>query len=539
MSFLRTSSNRLPGVLGAVAAVVLVACGAHATGATSASKRSAHGVASSAATAPPATSPAAVTSAATAKTAATATSAATATRAAIPSGDWNTFDYNPQRSGVGPVNTGITAANLHLLRRRTVALDGTVDSAAIELHAIRIDGRARDVIVVTTSYGHTLAIDAETGAKLWEFAPADVARLQGGPQIMTATPVADPDRAYVYAASPDGYVHKLQITSGRPVWSTRVTFDPAHEKIEGALNLSGNSVTVSTGGYIGDIPIYQGHIALINRASGRIVDVFNSLCSNIHHLIDPPSSCAASDSALLERAGAVIEPGTGRILIATGNAPFNGRTDWGDSVLELSPSLALLHNWTPTDQTYLDNNDVDLGSTEPALLGEVDGVDLAVQGGKDGILKLLDLDKLDGTTGAAGPRTGGELQDINAPGQNQVFTAPAVLTIGGRVNLFVADNSGTADYVLGANLRLHVAWQNGTPGTSPVIAGGLLYIYDQSDGLLKVCRPSDGAVLASLPAASGHWNSPIVVGGRIILPVGDDNDHLTSGTLYIYSLPGS
>ncbi len=530
MSFLHLSSNRLFGALAAVAVLVLEACGAHATGAPDAVGRS---TIAAAATATQATTGGA-TNATGATTSARVTAAATTP---VPGGDWTTFDYDPQRSGVGPADTGITAANLHLLRRRTVALDGTVDSAPIELHAIQIDGRARDVIVVTTSYGHTIAIDAATGAKLWEFAPADVARLEGGPQIMTATPVADPDRAYVYAATPDGYVHKLQIASGRQVWSTRVTFDATHEKIEGALNLSGNSVTVSTGGYIGDAPVYQGHIALIDRASGRIVAVFNSLCSNIQHLIDPPSSCSASDSALLEREGAVVEPGTGRILIATGNGPFNGSTNWGDSVLELSPSLALLHNWTPNDQAYLNTNDVDLGSTEPALLGDVNGVDLAVQGGKDGILRLLDLDKLDGTTGGAGRRTGGALQGIAAPGSDQVFTAPAVWTNRGQVNVFVADDSGTADYVLGGNLRLHVAWQNGTPGTSPVIAGGLLYVYDPSDGLLTVYRPSGGAVLASLPAASGHWNSPIVVGGRIILPVGNDNDHLTSGTLYIYSLP--
>jgi hypothetical protein len=207
-------------------------------------------------------------------------------------------------------------------------------------------------------------------------------------------------------------------------------------------------------------------------------------------------------------------------------------------VLELSPTLALLHNWTPVDQAYLNSSDGDLGSTEPALLGDVRGTDLAVQGGKDGILRLLDLDRLDGSTGPAGPRTGGELQQIDAPGSTDVFTAPAVWTSGGRINVFVADNDGTADYVLGSDRRLHIAWQNRTPGTSPVVAGGLLYVYDQVDGLLRVYRPTSGNVLAALPAASGHWNSPIVVGGRIILPVGNDNDHLTSGTLYIYHLPG-
>jgi outer membrane protein assembly factor BamB len=108
----------------------------------------------------------------------------------------------------------------------------------------------------------------------------------------------------------------------------------------------------------------------------------------------------------------------------------------------------------------------------------------------------------------------------------------------GRIYLFAADNSGTAAYILrGAKPRLRVAWQNSAGGTSPVLAGGLLYVYDPS-GSLNVFDPSSGRKLISLPAGSGHWNSPIVAGGRVIVPVGDANDHLTSGTIDIYHLPG-
>jgi hypothetical protein len=71
-----------------------------------------------------------------------------------------------------------------------------------------------------------------------------------------------------------------------------------------------------------------------------------------------------------------------------------------------------------------------------------------------------------------------------------------------------------------------------------VIAGGLLYVYDVNGGNLDVYRPADGHLLASLPAHPGHWNSPIVIGGRIIVPEGDDNNHLRSGTIDIYHLPG-
>ena len=463
--------------------------------------------------------------------------------ARIPGADWLRFDYDAQRTGVGPALTGITARNLGALRLRKVAIDGTVDSSPIELHAIKIHGRPRDVIVVTTTYGRTIALDPGTGARLWEYVPPAIGSYQGTYQITNTTPIADPGRRFVYAASPDGLIHKLAVATGGEVrsahWPARITFDASREKLAAALNISGGSLIVTTGGYVGDAPPYQGHVVMIDRATGRITAVWNSLCSNIHHLIDPPSSCHASDSAIWARAGAVVEPGSSRILIATGNAPFNGSTDWGDSVLELSPDgKRLLHNWTPTYQARLNATDGDLGSSVPAVLPEVNGRRLALQGGKDSTFHLLDLDRLNGTTGGASSRLGGELQDIPTPGSDQLLTAPVVWSHRGRIYVFAADNSGTAAYILsGAKPRLHVAWQNGSGGTSPVLAGGLLYVYNPS-GSLNVFDPTSGRELTSLSAGSGHWNSPIVAGGRVIVPVGDANNHLTSGTIDIYHLPG-
>ncbi|MHB8658067.1 MAG: outer membrane protein assembly factor BamB family protein [Solirubrobacteraceae bacterium] len=459
----------------------------------------------------------------------------------VPSGDWTTFDFNARRSGVGPADTGITSGDLRLLRRRVVELDGTVDSSPVAVHTVRIRGRIRDAVIVTTTYGRTLAINAATGARLWEYVPPGIRTYEGSAQITNASPVVDPGRRYVFAASPDGRVRKLAISSGREIrsghWPVSISLDPSREKMASALNIIGPYVLASTGGYTGDAPPYQGHLVEITRSDGRVVHVFNTLCSSRHRLITP-RSCPASGSAIWARAGAVVEPGSGRILIATGNGDFNGRTDWGDSVLELSPSLSLLHNWTPPDQQHLNNTDTDLGSTSPALLPTSGGYRLAMQGGKDGLMRLLSLGRLDGTPGRAGLRFGGELQSIRSPGGTEVLTAPAVAVEHGRAFVFVADDSGTEAYVLGGDRRLHEAWERGTPGTSPVLAGGLLYVYDQRDGGLVVRSPASGRMLTSLPAGSGHWNSPAVVGGRIFLPEGDANQHATSGVLDIYHLPG-
>jgi outer membrane protein assembly factor BamB len=464
-----------------------------------------------------------------------------ARRAAAAAGDWPQFGYSDQRSNDGPGRTDITSATLKHLKRRIVQLPGTVDSSAIELQAVAVKGRARDVIVVTTSYGRTLAINARTGATLWEYTPSDIGSYDGSAQFTTASPTADPDHRYVYAVSPGGEVHKLGLATGREVrsgrWPARVTLDPTHEKLASPPSIDGSHLIVVTDGYVGDIPPYQGHVVEISRATGQIQAVFNSLCSNVRHLMHP-SSCPESDSAIWGRGGAVVEP-NGNILVATSNGEssqtttFNGRTNWSDSVLELSPQgLKLLHNWTPTDQLHLTQDDLDLGSTSPALLPG----DLAVQGGKSGELSLLNLKKLDGTRGPAGPRTGGELQTIDAPGSTDVFSQPAVATFGGTTYVFVTTSGGTAAYRLGGR-RLSVAWKDSTPGSSPVLAGGLLYVYDQTDGALVVRSPRTGRQLASLPAGQGHWNSPIIAAGQIILPTGNANDHASTGALDIYRLP--
>jgi outer membrane protein assembly factor BamB len=462
---------------------------------------------------------------------------------AIPSGDWPQFDFTAQRSGAGPADTGITAADASTLRLRTVALPGTADSSAIELHGVAIKGKARDVLFLTTSYGQTLAIDAETGRTLWEYTPKDFAAENGSGSYTNATPTADPDLKYIYVATADGYIHKLSITTGRELsngWPVRVTLLPSHERVASPTSIDGAALIVVTDGYDGDIAPYQGHVVSINRATGKIEAIWNSLCSNIDHLLDPAHGCPYSDSAIWGRSGAVIVPGSGDVLVATSNGvssstvSFNGRTNWSDSVLELSPGLKLLHNWTPTDQLHLTQDDLDLGSSSPVLLPG----NLVLQAGKSGQLNLLNLKALDGTTGPAGPRLGGQLQTIDAPGTTDVFSEPAVWTSPARQTyVFVTTGAGTAAYRL-SDRRLTVAWQDSTPGTSPVIAGGLLYVYDEIHGALLIRSPTSGREIDSLPVGQGHWNSPIVVGGRIILPVGNADAHPATGTLDIYHLPG-
>ena len=105
-----------------------------------------------------------------------------------------------------------------------------------------------------------------------------------------------------------------------------------------------------------------------------------------------------------------------------------------------------------------------------------DGRLYGIQGGKDALLRLIDIERMQ------------VVQTLPTPGAQSMFTAPAVW---GR-NVFVATAAGTAAYRLtgSGTPRLLNMWTNGTAGTSPVIAGGLVYVYDPTGGGINVYRPS-------------------------------------------------
>ena len=153
-------------------------------------------------------------------------------------------------------------------------------------------------------------------------------------------------------------------------------------------------------------------------------------------------------------------------------------------------------------------------------------------------MRVLALSPLNGRSAASHTELGGELQRLPLPGGGELFTAPAVWRKDGRTTMFVGDENATAAFALRRG-RLYRVWENSTPGTSPVMAGGLLFVYDPSGGGVYVYRPGSPHPIAKLAGQSGHWNSPIVVDGHVIEPEGNANDHKLTGTLDLFSLPAS
>jgi outer membrane protein assembly factor BamB len=445
-----------------------------------------------------------------------------------PSQDWPMFGGNLESTSSNSAHTGITAQNVTQLTRRQVSLDGTVDASAIYLAGVIVRGARHDVIFVSTTYGKTIALDADSGSVLWEFTPTSYQSLVGSRQIANSTPVADGDRQFIYAASPDGYIQKLAVSDGQSVWRTSVTRLPLREKMDSPLKFTEGHVIAVTAGYIGDKPPYQGHVAVLDGKSGKLLQVWNSLCSDRTGLLQP-DSCQQTQSAIWGRAGAVIDPRSGSILIATGNGEWDGARNWGDALIELDAGATrMIGNYTPVNTAELNARDLDLGSASPVLLGG----DLVAQGGKDGKIRLLGRKAIAGVT----PHKGGELQTVSTPSGTDLFAQPAVWEHDGQTWMFAADNGGTAAWQVD-NSTLQQKWKNSTGGTSPFQAGGLLFVYARGGGL-NVYDAVSGKRIATLPCGPGHWSSPIVVQDRIILPEGNANDHASSGVLDIWSLPG-
>ncbi len=451
----------------------------------------------------------------------------TAAAQGVPAQSWPMFGGNVQSTSANLQPTGINAANVRKLSHRAIDLDGLVDASAIYIRGASVRGARHDAIFVTTTYGRTLALDAESGIVLWEYTPASYRDLAGTRQFTNSTPVADADGQSIYAASPDGDIQKLAISDGRPLWRTAITELPLREKMASPLKFFRGRVIAVTGGYIGDRPPYQGHVAILDGRSGKLLRIWNSLCSNRAELMRP-GSCPQTQSAIWGRAGAVIDPSDGRILIATGNGDWNGTTDWGDALVELnSTATKMLGNYTPSETEGLDESDLDLGSTSPVLLGG----ELLAQGGKDGKIRLLSRQAIAGTT----PHKDHELQIVSTPSGGELLTQPAVWRHGDQTWMFAADDGGTEAWQVQSG-KLQQQWRNDTGGTSPFEADGLLFVYAPGGGL-NVYQASSGQRIATLPCGPGHWNSPIVVDGKIILPEGDANRRATTGVLDIWWLP--
>ncbi len=454
--------------------------------------------------------------------------------------DWLQFGFDASHSGFNPEEGSIAdhVESLQLLFQ--TPLPATPDGAPVFAKAIATAGGTRDMVFITTRGGHIVAIDAQSGEQIWMQQPAT------GPSTTTnSSPLIDPNRAYVYSYGLDGKVHKYTIADGVEVlvggWPEVVTLKPDVEKASSALTFAkaadGNTyLYAATSNINDDLGDYQGHVTAINLATGAQAN-FNMLCSDAHaHFVETAGvDCSETQAGVWSRPGVVYDAALDRIFAATGNGPYSGDAggfDWGESVVALTPSLLdangkhltmPIDSYTPPEYDALNQVDNDLGQTAPAIVTAPAGskfAHLGVQIGKDGILRLLNLDDLSGAGGAG--HTGGELQRISGLDFIPFFSAqPAVWVdpTSGTPWVFAVNNGVAYGFFLTADAQgnpgLVQAWSRTSyGGSTSVVADGLLFYAEQSLNLIAVDART-GVQRWSVPSGWAHWASPIVVDGKV------------------------
>ncbi|MGH2387807.1 MAG: hypothetical protein ACRDIE_06340, partial [Chloroflexota bacterium] len=405
--------------------------------------------------------------------------------------DYPMFNLDPMRSGVNTAERILTPGTVGKLTKLwSTQLTGVADESVIELSGVG-PKRAPNLLFTTTRQGITYALNAANGAVVWTFNPHD-GNLPSY-RITTATPAADPSRAWIYAASPDGRIHKLAAATGKEAsgWPVTVTLHPQDEKLASALNVVAGNVLETTSGYIGDFGQYDGHVVAINTQSRKLL-VFNSLCSDYQGLFAESAAsgktCPHVQSGMWARSGAVVDlmngsPTKGSIFAVTGNGNYNGSTNWGDTVLRLAlggSGLALKDAYTPTNFDQLDSQDLDLGSTAPIILPRQPGAHpwLEVQGGKDGYLRVIDRTDMSGRGRPGHP--GGEVSRFSIPQGGHMPTAGLAWKDGSGVTwVFYSTDNGVAGIqvrMVNGTATLRQVWLHEGTYSSPLLAGGVLYV---------------------------------------------------------------
>jgi hypothetical protein len=425
---------------------------------------------------------------------------------------WPMFDFNGQKSGAHDKETIITKANVSTLKQLWQAKLPVADASPVYLSNVTTSAGTKNLVYITTTGASLIAFDDATGSQVWR---KDTAGTSG---TTTSTPAIDPNNQFIYSYGKDGKVHKYAVGTGvedaTAGWPLTVTLIPNVEKESSALSIGNGFLYVSTSAYPGDRGSYVGHVIAKNLATGA-VSIFNSLCTSNKQIIN--GTCAQKQSGIWGRPGAVVDPVSGNVFVTTGNGIFSPPEYLGDSVVELSADLSkVIDTYTATNHQALNTADQDLGSTMPAMVPTQQGgnpPNLAVQGGKDNKLRVLNRENLSGQSGPY--HTGGELQTI--PVSCNIFSQPIAWNDTSNVTwVFVTDICDNLYAFKVTSSRLQQVYAKSKIGrSSPIIINGMLFI--QMSKAIKAIDPATGSILWTAAADNMHWQSPIVINGKVFV----------------------
>jgi outer membrane protein assembly factor BamB len=412
-------------------------------------------------------------------------------------GNWTTYHGDNVRSGDVPMGNVTTA---HPQWAGPVGLDGDVYAEPL------VCGNS---VFVATEDDSVYSVNATTGGVLWHThlgAPVPGSTLPCGdidPSGITGTPVIDLATRTLYAvAFLSSHQHVLfglnidtgSVTSQVPV--DPVGSNPLVEQQRGALVLANGFVYIPYGGLDGDCGSYHGWVV------GVPVNGVGGLLS-----YQVPTG---REGGIWGPAGFAVAA-NGDLYVATGNSEATTVFDYGDAVIELSPSLQVLDYFAPTNWAQLNSGDVDLGSEAPTVLPNGD----VFQVGKEGVGYLLSGSHLGGI--------GGQLYNESVcsgayAGTAHVGQSLLLACLDGIVRV----NVGTTTF--------SVTWQTSSFVTgAPVVTGNVVWAIDTSNAHLLGFNFTTGQQLFSFPLGTvDHFVTPAAAPGSLFVGAG--------GQLYSFAL---
>ena len=324
-------------------------------------------------------------------------------------------------------------------KRFACAIDAAAYAQPLWVANVAIGGGTHNVLVAATLHDTVYAFDADASpcqtywsksllasGETW-VSSGDVSTNDINPDIgIVGTPVIDSttNTIYVVSKSKNGSnfhqrLHALSLTDGSEKFngpqdiaftSGSLNFNPLTQNQRAGLALVNGVVYVAYASH-GDNPTYYGWIVGYSASSLNQVSLFND---------DPGSGFGG----IWMSGGAPAADSNGNLYVITGNGVFDGNTQFGDSFLKLSTSggISVSSFFSPSNQASENSGDLDFGSGGAAILVDPSAgpvPHLAIGGGKDGKLFLLNRDNLGGNTN----NDGGAVQAFSVG--NMIFCTAA------------------------------------------------------------------------------------------------------------------
>jgi outer membrane protein assembly factor BamB len=432
--------------------------------------------------------------------------------------DWPMYGFNVQRTGENPFESALTPSTVGGLHRLwSFDLGAVTIMQPVAAVGVLVNESLKDLIYMGSEHGDLYALEAASGTLVWQrnlgSQVTDCHDIPDAVFGVSGSPFLDRTNNRMFVVGGDGNMYALDLSTGATLagWPVAVTSDPAHEHTYGAVNVSNGIAYAEIASYC-DFQPYHGKVAAINIATHKQVGAFL------------PAGSRVNGGGIWGPGGVSIDPATGDVFTATGNAltnPENFR--YCENVVELSSRLRVLGANYPG----LTGGDVDFGAT-PILYQPLGCPPQVAAKNKTGVLVVYDRGDV-----SAGPTQRLQVASVSDYQFNGIpawSDATQLLYIGNSSD----SNSDTTKhgmvaFSVDANCQLQLAWQttvgpNFASVSPPIVAGGVVYYGDGSGNQLLAFDATTGAQVWSSGSTikGGIYGAPTVVNGRVFVGAWDN-----------------